>query len=88
MKTVSPVEAVAQTESVGELCVEDVLEEETGAWRKLRIDLCCSPNIIRMTELKRTRWAGRFCMRGIFKKSVAGNVLNKRKHVTTLSEVG
>jgi hypothetical protein len=88
VKTVSPVEAVAQTESVGELCVEDVLEEETGAWRKLRNDLCCSPNIIRMTELKRMRWAGRFACVEYLRKVSLETRLNKRKHVTTLSELG
>jgi hypothetical protein len=37
-------------------------EEVTGDWRELHSeelhDLCCSPNIIKMTTCRRMRWAG------------------------------
>jgi len=37
-------------------------EQVTGDWRELHSeelhDLCCSPNIIRVTTCRRMRWAG------------------------------
>ena len=43
-------------------------DEVTGEWRKLRNDglndLCCSPNIVRVINSRRMRWAGHVARMG------------------------
>jgi hypothetical protein len=54
--------------------------EVTGEWRKLHneelSDVYCSPNIVRVTKLRRMRWAGHVARmgesRGVYRVLVGG----------------
>ena len=65
-------------------------EEVTGDWRKLHseelCDLYCSPNIIWVIKLRRTRWAGNVACMGVKRNAykVLAGKLKERDHLEEL----